>query len=53
MELRYSVTVDSDASEQDIMRVLDEADKRSPYLDVFSRSQKCIRQVNIVTTKDH
>ena len=52
LEVRYSVTVDSDASQEDIMRVLDEGDERSPYLDVFSRAQKCIRQVNIVSTKE-
>jgi len=52
-EVRYSVTVDSDASQEEIMRMLDEADAHSPYLDVFSRAQKCIRKVHIVSEKPH
>lgn len=51
LEIRYTVTVDSDAPEEQILRLLDEADQHSPYLDVFSRGQKCVRQVNIVTRK--
>jgi uncharacterized OsmC-like protein len=51
LEIRYSVTIDSDAPEEDIIKMLDEADKHSPYLDVFRRGQNCRRQVNIVTTK--
>jgi uncharacterized OsmC-like protein len=53
LDVRYSVTVDSDASQEEIMRVLDEADKHSPYLDVFSRAQKCSREVHIVSEKSH
>jgi len=53
LEIRYSVTIDSDAPEEKIMHMLDEADKHSPYLDVFSRAQSCIRKVNIVAQKDH
>lgn len=53
LEIRYSVTIDSDAPEEDIVKMLDEADKHSPYLDVFSRGQKCKRQVNIISSKDH
>lgn len=51
LEVRYSVTVDSEASEKDIMRVINEADQHSPYLDVFSRAQKCSREVHIVSAK--
>lgn len=51
-EIRYTVTVESDASEDDIMRLLDEADRHSPYLDVFTRAQTCIRKVNIVPVKN-
>ena len=47
LEVRYAVMVDSDAPQEDILKVIDEADKHSPYLDVFSRAQKCIRQVHI------
>ena len=45
--VQYRVTVCSDAAESDILRVLDLADKHSPYLDVFSRDQQCVRQVVI------
>jgi uncharacterized OsmC-like protein len=48
-EVRYTVTIESDAPEQDILRVLDEGDARSPYLDVFARGQTCKRAVKIVS----
>jgi uncharacterized OsmC-like protein len=51
LEVRYVVTIESDASREKIQQVLDEADKHSPYLDVFSRGQKCIRSVNIISHK--
>src|SRR5215813_5455910 len=35
-EVRYSITIESDAAEEDILNMLDEADQHSPYLDVFS-----------------
>lgn len=50
-EVRYSVFVESDAGESVIMEMLNEADKRSPYLDVFSRAQHCRREVRITTPK--
>jgi uncharacterized OsmC-like protein len=53
LEVRYTVTVDSDAPEEDILRVLDQADQHSPYLDVFSRAQSCKRKVKIVSVKHH
>lgn len=46
-EVRYLVTVESDAPEADILRFLDEADAHDPYLDVFSRAQPCRREVRI------
>ena len=51
LEVRYTITIESDAPEEDILQMLDESDKHSPYLDVFRRSQKCVRQVHIVSTK--
>jgi len=51
LEVRYTVTVESDAPENDILQMLDIADKQSPYLDVFSRQQKCIRDVHIISSK--
>jgi uncharacterized OsmC-like protein len=52
LDIRYTVTVDSEATEEEIIRVLDEADKHSPYLDVFSRGQRCKRMVEIVSPKN-
>lgn len=51
LEVRYTVTVESNAVETDIMRVLDEADEHSPYLDVFRRAQPCRRSARIVPPK--
>jgi uncharacterized OsmC-like protein len=48
-EVRYTVTVESPASERDITRVLDEGDAHSPYLDIFRRAQTCRRSVHIVS----
>jgi uncharacterized OsmC-like protein len=48
LEVRYVVTVETTAPEADILRVLDEGDAHSPYLDVFSRAQSCRRVVRIV-----
>jgi uncharacterized OsmC-like protein len=47
-EVRYTVTVESPASEADITRVLDEGDAHSPYLDNFSRALTCRRSVRFV-----
>lgn len=53
LEVRYSVTIDSDASEESIMQMLNEADKHSPYLDVFSRAQLCRREISIINQNQH
>ena len=50
LEVRYSVTIDSDAPKEKILEMLDEADLHSPYLDVFRRAQTCRREVNLITT---
>ncbi len=47
-EVRYSVRVQSGASEEDIFKVLDAGDKHGPYLDIFTRAVPCKRQVEIV-----
>jgi uncharacterized OsmC-like protein len=49
IEVRYNVTIESPASEQDVMRVIDEGDVHSPYLDIFSRGQRCVRNVKILS----
>ena len=47
--VRYRVKIESGADEADIVRLLDEADRHSPYLDVFARPQHLVRQVEITT----
>jgi uncharacterized OsmC-like protein len=49
-EVRYTVTVNSEAPEEKITMMLNEADRLSPYLDVFSRAQNCKRQIKLVNT---
>ena len=51
LEVRYKITVESDASEEELSQVFDKADSYSPYLDVFSRGQKCVRMINIISSK--
>jgi len=51
-EVRYSVSVVSSASTADVTAVLDEADRHSPYLDVFSRAQSVRREVHVRATSD-
>lgn len=49
-EIRYHVLVESPASETDILHMLDEGDKHSPWLDVFTRPVVCKREVVIRKT---
>ena len=51
LEIRYVVTIESEAPQEMIIQLLDEADKHSPYLDVFKRSQTCLREVKIISQK--
>ncbi|MBA2293335.1 MAG: OsmC family protein [Gemmatimonadales bacterium] len=46
-EVRYAVRIESTADEDAILHMLDEADRHSPYLDVFQRAQACRRSVQI------
>lgn len=46
-EIRYLVRIKSPASLDEIENVLNFGDKHSPYLDVFSRAQSCVRQVEL------
>ena len=50
-EIRYTINIETDAPEEDILKMLDEADQHSPYLDVFTRAQTCIRKLHIVGAK--
>lgn len=48
-EVRYRVRIQSSADEADIVRVLDDADRHSAYLDVFARPQRLVRELDITT----
>lgn len=50
-ELRYKVNIESSASEEKIMGVIEEADKHSPVLDDFSRAIPVEREIVIKSTK--
>ena len=47
-EVRYKVNIESPSSPAEIEAFLNEADKRSPYLDVFSRALSCKREVKLI-----
>jgi uncharacterized OsmC-like protein len=47
IEVRYIVSVESTAPEEDILHMLDTADAHSRYLDVFARAQDLRREVRI------
>ena len=51
LEIRYTINIESDAAEEKIMQLVNDGDAHSPYLDIFTRAQKCIRKVNINSTK--
>jgi uncharacterized OsmC-like protein len=46
-QIRYVVTVESEASEDEIARLLDEADRNSDYLAVFQRPQEVVRRLHV------
>ena len=50
-QVRYIVTVESDAPEADVLNVLDQADAHSPYRDVFTRAQDVRREVRVAAPK--
>ena len=43
------MSVTSDAPESEVMRVLDVADKYSPYRDVFARANDLKREVRVTS----
>lgn len=51
-EVRYVVTIESEASDADVRRVIDEADEHSPYLHIFMRPQAVRRSVRILSAKE-
>jgi len=50
-EIRYTVTVASSASEDEIARVPDKTEKHSPWHTIFSQPQKLERQIKVVEPK--
>ena len=48
-QVRYTVTVKSPAPEEDVRRMLDIADKYSPYRDVYARAHDVRREVRILS----
>jgi len=51
LEVRYVVTVESAAPEEEILSLLDEADTYTPWLDVFARPQELRRDVRVVAPR--
>ena len=51
VQVRYVVTVESDAAEDDIMRWLDEADAHCDFLFVFAKPQNVRRDVRVVSQR--
>lgn len=49
-EIKYHVKVVSPSRKEDVEKAINEGDKHSPYLDVFSRAQHCVRKLEIETT---
>jgi uncharacterized OsmC-like protein len=52
-EVRYTVTIESEAPEEEVLKMLNDADQHSPYLDVFGKKQNCKREVHIISPKIH
>lgn len=50
-EVRYTITIESPAPQENVLKMLDEAEQHSPYLTVFTREQNCRRKVNIISPK--
>lgn len=48
LEVRCLVTVESPASQDEVLRVLDVADEHSSYLDIFRRPQQMRREVRFI-----
>lgn len=49
--MRYIVTIDSDAPEDEVLRLLDTAERYSSYLDDFANPVPVAREVRIVSAK--
>jgi uncharacterized OsmC-like protein len=52
LEVRYVVTVESAAPEEEILSLLDEADRYTPWLDVYARPQQLRRDVRVLAPRN-
>jgi len=52
LEVRYQLSVRSEATEEELQCVADGADARSPYFDVFSRAQTVHRSLRVLPLGD-
>jgi uncharacterized OsmC-like protein len=51
-EVRYTVTVESEADEAEVMQCVEKTQQTSPWLDVFARGQKMVGAVNVRAPKE-
>jgi uncharacterized OsmC-like protein len=51
-EIRYVVTVESDAPEEEIVKALDKAEKHCTYLVIFREPQRVVRELRIAAPAD-
>lgn len=51
LQVRYIVTVASSAPEAEVRRVIDTADRYSPYRDVFARAHDVRREIRIAAAR--
>ena len=49
-EIRYAITIESTASDDEILALIDQPDAHGSYYDVFSRPQKLKREVKIAVS---
>jgi uncharacterized OsmC-like protein len=47
IEVRYRVSIESDAPESDIIALIDKADRHSPLHDIFERPMKMKREIEV------
>ena len=51
-QVRYVVAIEADASEGEIHRFVEQADKHCPYLDIFARPIDVQREVRVVAARE-
>jgi len=51
-QVRYTVVIEGDASEDELHSFVEEADRHCAYLDVFSRSMDVQREVRVEATQE-